>query len=116
MRLGIELAQLLEVQADLAGAVTTLDGVIDLDATCEEAHIAVMRLYASQGNLQRALRRYRHLCDALRRDLTVEPAPAAVQLYGALLAEAGLFGRPPGAPSTPTRPRLGSRHHRFARH
>src|SRR5262245_7142237 len=82
------LARLLGHQAR-AGAVE--DGVktalrlLELDATQEPVHRALMRLYARQGRRGAALRQYQVCVDVLARELGLEPEAETRQLYRELL-------------------------------
>ena len=58
---------------DPAWLLAALHRLLDLDPTHEEAHAALMRLYAQAGETHRALRQYDLLVQALRRDLDVAP-------------------------------------------
>ncbi|MBE3012090.1 DUF2791 family P-loop domain-containing protein [Microbispora sp. NEAU-D428] len=59
----------------------------ELEPADEEAHLALIRRYAEQGDRRAALRQYERLDRALGRELGVAPGPEAVALREALLAD-----------------------------
>jgi DNA-binding NarL/FixJ family response regulator len=58
--------------------------VVAADITHEEAHTSLMRLYALLGQNHRAMRQFRQLQKALRRELDVEPQLASRDLFEAI--------------------------------
>ncbi|HEX5503211.1 MAG TPA: BTAD domain-containing putative transcriptional regulator, partial [Thermomicrobiales bacterium] len=77
----LELVGLYEGRGDLPAALAACRRALASEPAHEEAHVALMRLYALSGERGRALRQYQQLREALRRDLDVDPAPAAQRLY-----------------------------------
>ncbi|HEU5315316.1 MAG TPA: AAA family ATPase [Chloroflexota bacterium] len=102
----LELAALHEAQAEPTAAVEALRRVVATDASHEQAHAALMRLYAQTGHRHQALRQDQHLREALRRELDVEPAPASQQLHADILAGRLAPAPPPtaGGSTTPAAP------------
>jgi predicted ATPase/DNA-binding SARP family transcriptional activator len=78
----LELARLGERGGDREQAIEALRRVVEAEPTHEEAHAALMRLYARAGDRGRALRQYERLAEALRRELDVEPEPGVRRLCG----------------------------------
>lgn len=97
----LDLARLHAEQGDIAPALDAYQRVLAIEPAHEAAHAGIMRLYASQGRRQQALRQYRALCDALQHELDVEPEPATQQLHREIAA--GRFPILQRAPR-PTRP------------
>ena len=76
----VELARLYEERGgeeDSAPAVQALQSVLAEEPTNEEAHVGLMRLYASSGRQGEALRQYVRLCEALSSGLGGEPSVPA---------------------------------------
>lgn len=90
----VELAAIYEGRRDYGPAIEALRGVVSVEPTHEEAHASLIRAYSNTGQRHRALRQYERLQEALRRELSTEPAPSTRQLREEILA-----GYPP-APST----------------
>ena len=80
-----------------------LDGqwetVVEVDASDEVAHLALMRRHAANGDRHAALRQFERMDRALRRELGVTPGRDAIALRDRLLAEQEVSG--------PSRRRLG---------
>ena len=97
----LDLARSEAARATAAAAVATLERVLERDPAHEEAHARLMRLHALAGRRRQALRQYRQLQEALRRDLDAEPDAATRRLYEAIAAGAypppGEDRPPPGA-------------------
>jgi DNA-binding SARP family transcriptional activator len=66
------------------------------EPTNEEAHVGLMRLYASSGRSGEALRQYVRLSEALSRELGAEPSASTRALSKEIAA-----GRFPVAPTPP---------------
>lgn len=77
----LELALVYETRQAYPPAVETLERLLFADRANEEAHIALMRLYALSGKPAQALRQYQALREALRADLETDPCEAATRLY-----------------------------------
>ncbi|HEY3060705.1 MAG TPA: AAA family ATPase, partial [Chloroflexota bacterium] len=105
----LELAALREAQREPTAAVDALRRVVATDPAHEQAHAALMRLYAQTGHRHQALRQYQHLCEALRRELDVEPAPASQQLHADILAGRMAPTPPRAASGSATLPPPGGR-------
>lgn len=96
------LAELLEVQGDLARAIEHAEQLLRHDPLREETYRLLMRLHDGMGDRARALRVY-HACVAtLERELGVEPSAATREAYEALLPPGrdvgGRAGRTVGPP------------------
>jgi predicted ATPase/DNA-binding SARP family transcriptional activator len=91
----VEFAGLLEAGGEFGPAAAALERVIARDPTHEEAHGALMRLYALAGRQHQAVRQFRQLREALQRDLAREPSAASYRLHDDILA--GRFVPPPPA-------------------
>ena len=77
----LDLARLHEARQELQPAIEALRRVVEGERAHEEAHTALMRLYALTGQRHQALRQYGQLRDALGRELDAEPAAASERLY-----------------------------------
>jgi DNA-binding SARP family transcriptional activator len=98
VRLLVGLAEALAKRGSHSAAAARLREVLELDPTSEDVHRRLMRLYASAGARDQAVRQF-HLCqDALRRELELVPAPETRTLYEDILSE----GIPAGAPASDT--------------
>jgi predicted ATPase/DNA-binding SARP family transcriptional activator/DNA-binding CsgD family transcriptional regulator len=76
----VELARLYEergAEEELEPAVQALQRALAKDSTIEEAHVSLMRLYASSGRSGEALRQYERLSEALSGGLGAEPSASA---------------------------------------
>jgi predicted ATPase len=69
----VELADIYEERGEYGAAIEALRRVTAEERAREEAHAALMRLYALSGRQAEGLRQYEHLEDALSRELGVEP-------------------------------------------
>jgi DNA-binding SARP family transcriptional activator len=67
--------------ADYTGCVEVCLKLVACDNCREDAHCRLMRCYSHQGQLQLALRQYHSCAAALRRELSVSPAPATTELF-----------------------------------
>jgi predicted ATPase/DNA-binding SARP family transcriptional activator/DNA-binding CsgD family transcriptional regulator len=79
----VELARLYEergAEEELEPAVQALQRALAKDSTIEEAHVSLMRLYASFGRSGEALRQYERLSEALSGGLGAEPSASARSL------------------------------------
>lgn len=93
LQLKAEQAREAELRGDLAEAIRCYQEVVQLDALREDAHLQLMRLYASLGHRHDALRQYEILERVLRDELGVEPDPAGTRLYSDILK--GVFPQVP---------------------
>ncbi|MFN2454288.1 MAG: BTAD domain-containing putative transcriptional regulator [Pyrinomonadaceae bacterium] len=84
--LSVRLAELLEVQGEYSEAIEHLKRVITRDLTDEEAHRALMRLYALAGNRNKAILQYRLCRETVRKDLEADPEQCTIQLYQQILS------------------------------
>ena len=86
----VELARLYEergTEDDLALAVQALQRALAEEPTNEEAHVALMRLYALSGKQGEALRQYVRLSEALSGGLGAEPSASIRALRDEISAE-----------------------------
>ena len=93
------LSKLLAAQAeagDTDSAIETALRLVGLDPLGEDAHRALMRLYAKRGQRHLALKQYESCVDVLQRELGVKPEPETTRLYEDLLK-----GEPPPTPAAP---------------
>src|SRR5215471_15945364 len=84
----LELATIQDSRGQAYAAIDALSRVVAHEPIHEEAHLALMRLYARTGQRHHALRQYQHLQAALKRELDLEPAPVSAQFYRTLVSEA----------------------------
>jgi predicted ATPase/DNA-binding SARP family transcriptional activator/DNA-binding CsgD family transcriptional regulator len=84
----VELSRLYEEhgEEELEPAVQTLQRVLVEEPTNEEAHVGLMRLYASSGRSGEALRQYERLSEALSSGLGAEPSTATRTLRAEIAA------------------------------
>jgi predicted ATPase/DNA-binding SARP family transcriptional activator/DNA-binding CsgD family transcriptional regulator len=80
------LAALLEEREAFDRAAAALQEIVSRDPTHEEAHVRLMRVYASAGQRHGSLRQYEHLRKTLRRELGTEPQAASRRVYEEILA------------------------------
>jgi predicted ATPase/DNA-binding SARP family transcriptional activator/DNA-binding CsgD family transcriptional regulator len=92
----VEMAGLYEERGEYGPAVEALGRVVADEQAHEEAHVALMRLYAISGRRAEAIRQYEQLREALDRELAAEPAQISSRVYEEILA-----GRPPPSRSSP---------------
>jgi predicted ATPase/DNA-binding SARP family transcriptional activator/DNA-binding CsgD family transcriptional regulator/Tfp pilus assembly protein PilF len=97
----IELAGLYEERGaeELESAVHALKRVLAEEPTNEEAHVGLMRLYASSGRSGEALRQYGRFSEVLSRELGGEPSASAQALKEEIAA--GRFAATPPQPAGP---------------
>jgi predicted ATPase/DNA-binding SARP family transcriptional activator/DNA-binding CsgD family transcriptional regulator len=76
----IELADLYEERGQYEPAIVALQKAVAEDPTFEEAHAALMRLYALSGRPREALVQYERLQEALSRRLGTEPGETTQRL------------------------------------
>ena len=69
-----EMADRLEAEGDVAGAIEAARLLVNAEPTREESHATLIRLYALGGRRSDALRRYDHLVEVLDQELGVEPS------------------------------------------
>ena len=104
-----------EKQAQKAELVTTAEKLLRLDPFQEEAHRALMRYYAGQGQTGLALRQYQICADTLRRELGVEPQEETARTRDEIMRQrpsgsgANTAGAEAAAPAGVTRPPRGRR-------
>jgi len=82
----VELATIYEERGDLGSAIEALQKVVANERTHEEAHSALMRLYAMKGHSQKALLQYGQLQKALSEDLDAKPDAQSRHLYEEIMA------------------------------
>jgi predicted ATPase/DNA-binding SARP family transcriptional activator/DNA-binding CsgD family transcriptional regulator len=91
-----EAAALQAQRGDTEEAIHLLQRLVAAQPANEEAHVALIRLYALRGQRYEALRQYQALRNCLRRELDVAPETASQQLYEDIRG-----GRFPAAPPDP---------------
>ena len=99
----LALARSLEARQDFPTAIAALTRTLVADPASEEAHVALMRLYALSGQRQAALRQFQTLREALRAELDAEPGEPAARLYEAI--RSGTFPPDDSRPPEPGGPR-----------
>jgi predicted ATPase/DNA-binding SARP family transcriptional activator len=83
-----DLARLCQREHDAPAAIEAWQRAVAADPALEEAHGALMQLYAAGGQQQRAVRQYQLLREALARELHANPGPASERLYQNIVAMA----------------------------
>src|SRR4051812_30773293 len=96
-----ELAALYQESADTTAAMRTLERLVAVEPTDEDACAQLMALYGQRGLRQQALRQYHLLQRALRRDLDCGPGRRVERLRDELLHANRVADTP--APSSPAR-------------
>jgi DNA-binding SARP family transcriptional activator/tetratricopeptide (TPR) repeat protein len=85
--------QLARIHLDLLRRDGRWEAVLDVDASDERAHLALMRRHAANGDRHAALRQFERLDRTLRQELGVGPGPEASALRDRLLAAYDVFPR-----------------------
>ena len=67
-------------------AIDALRRLVAIEPDREEAHRALMELYALTGRRQQALRQFERVREILERELEIEPEPETDELYAAILS------------------------------
>ncbi|MCX6377965.1 MAG: BTAD domain-containing putative transcriptional regulator [Armatimonadetes bacterium] len=80
-----ELAALRQSQGDFGGAEESLQRLLSYNSLLEEAHVDLMRLYASSGQPTKLRRQYAALQEILRKEMNSSPTDATRQLVEELL-------------------------------
>ncbi|HEX8183144.1 MAG TPA: BTAD domain-containing putative transcriptional regulator [Blastocatellia bacterium] len=75
------LARLYESRKQLAQSIECMKELLSHDATDEEAHRDLMRLYAITGSRHQAQRQYQLCSEAMRRELDAEPEQETVEMW-----------------------------------
>ncbi|MBA2454591.1 MAG: hypothetical protein H0V47_15580, partial [Chloroflexia bacterium] len=86
IRLLMSLAELYEARGEYASGISSLERVIAVEVTHEDAYAGLMRLYALSGRPGRALRQYERLKDGLAGELDVEPSVTTRRLQAEIAA------------------------------
>src|SRR5205085_1443477 len=81
-----DLARLHEAQGHYPQSIERLKELLVCEASNEEAHRHLIRLYAQTGSRHQALQQYRQCRASLRRELDAEPDQATVTLYEQIVA------------------------------
>jgi DNA-binding SARP family transcriptional activator/TolB-like protein len=68
-------------EGDLGRCLQSAIRLLMLDPHREDMHREVMRIYASQGRMNSALKQYKHCRETLRRELGVSPEPETEALF-----------------------------------
>ncbi|CAN5648810.1 hypothetical protein BH20ACT10_BH20ACT10_22330 [soil metagenome] len=97
MRLLMESAGIEEERGNLHAGIEALELAVGEDPASEEARVAMMRLYARAGWLAEAVKEYRSLEAALRKELDLEPGPEARKTFREVLDGRYSPARPPPA-------------------
>jgi predicted ATPase/DNA-binding SARP family transcriptional activator/DNA-binding CsgD family transcriptional regulator len=97
----VELAGLYEVRREHESAIELVRKATAEQPTLEEAHVALMRLYALSGRPERALAQYERLRDSLSIGLGTLPAAFSSRLRDEIAT--GEFPPPQPSPSAPPR-------------
>ena len=95
------LAQLHEQRAELDQAIAALQRLIAADPLDEDAHAALIRLFAQTGRQHQALEQYDLLVALLERELGAEPQPATRELIAAIREGRLLEKAPPLVAAAP---------------
>ena len=77
----LELARVYEERKEFGEAIEALGRVVAEDPTHEDAHAALIRLYALLGRRREALRQYERLREVLFTEFGAEPEAATVRLH-----------------------------------
>jgi predicted ATPase/DNA-binding SARP family transcriptional activator len=85
MRLLMESARLEEEGGNLPAGIEALKQAVGEEPTSEEAHVAVVRLYARAGWLAESVKQYRRLEETLRKELDIEPGQEARRTFREVL-------------------------------
>jgi len=80
------LASAYEAAGAYSKAIDTLQHLLSLDATREEIHRSLMRVYAATGRRQQAIRQYQTLRESLSREIEAAPDAASQRLYEDIVA------------------------------
>ncbi len=97
-----DLARLHQARGDFAGAEESLQRLLAYNPLLEEAHIDLIRAYASSGQPAKVRRQYAALTEILRREANATPTEATRQLVEELLRNAPVQS----SLSTPAAPEL----------
>jgi predicted ATPase/DNA-binding SARP family transcriptional activator len=84
LELLLDLGRIYAARQEYPAGIETLQRLLGVDGGNEEAHAALMRLYAANGQRQQALRQYELLRKKLQVELEVEPSSATQELYEAI--------------------------------
>lgn len=84
----MKLGSLYETAGDHKLAIIQFEKLTGAEPSNEEAHRALMRLYALIGRRSEALRQFRRCCDAVRNELDAEPEEGTLQLHRKILSGA----------------------------
>jgi DNA-binding SARP family transcriptional activator len=79
-----QLVDLCEMEAEEQEGIDYGRKLVEVDPLNEEAHCALMRLYAAGGHREAALKQYRLCKKILMTELSVEPEDATTELYQAI--------------------------------
>ncbi|HEX8917689.1 MAG TPA: tetratricopeptide repeat protein [Chloroflexota bacterium] len=96
----VDEANVLLERGNPTAATDVLLQAVRAEPALEEAHVALMRVYARSGHRQQALRQYEQLEQALRRELDAEPDEEAQTIYRQIM-EGNVPGEEPRAIDVP---------------
>jgi non-specific serine/threonine protein kinase len=107
LSLHLELAQLEEQRGSFVPAIEVLREGIEREPALEEAHAALMRLFARMGQRHQALHQFEQLSRVLKEELDAAPTPETMRLHEEIVA-----GRlMPASPTAPHSGAPGARRH-----
>jgi predicted ATPase/DNA-binding CsgD family transcriptional regulator/Tfp pilus assembly protein PilF len=99
LALFVELAGLYEERGEYGSAVEILRTAVAEEPTLEEAHAALMRLYALSGQQRDALQQYERLREVLSQELFVEPDTTTQRLREDISAGRSVPAQPTVTPT-----------------
>lgn len=85
VRLLVESAGIEEESGNFPAGIEALKLAVAEEPTSEEAHVAMMRMYARAGWLAEAVKQYRSLEEMLRKELDIEPGSEARRTFREVL-------------------------------
>jgi predicted ATPase/DNA-binding SARP family transcriptional activator len=106
----LEVARRHGSRGELRQAMDALRRAVQAERTLEEAHMELVRLYASTGQRARALRQYAVLREALAAELDAEPDETSRQIYATLLSGRSADTNATGGNEVPSEEPAGPRH------
>jgi predicted ATPase/DNA-binding SARP family transcriptional activator/DNA-binding CsgD family transcriptional regulator len=93
----IELAALYEEREEYEKGIEALQRMVSEEATREEAHASLMRLYALSGQRQEAILQYERLRNSLSQELGAQPGAESRRLYDEIRVGGSLAAPSPSA-------------------
>jgi predicted ATPase/DNA-binding SARP family transcriptional activator len=86
LKLLLDMATLYETRREYPQGISALQRILVLDRTHEDAHVALMRLFALSGQRQQALRQFQTLKGALQIEFETVPSPSTLTLLNKIQA------------------------------